>query len=172
MLSEESVFESPWVRLRSARVRTPSKREIDCHIVRVPLEGAGAVLVNSDGRVLLIYRHRFIVDGWGWELPAGRVDEGEDPEYAARREVLEETGWNVGALSHLVTFHTSPGLSDQVSHIFIGRDAVPAAGDIDPDEAAEIRWFSKPELFNLIDKGEITDSFTLCGLLLFAARGL
>nr|MDT0664037.1 NUDIX domain-containing protein [Micromonospora sp. DSM 115978] len=75
--SERKLYESPWVGVSLADVETPSGRRFDHHVVRVPAEGAGAAVVDPLGRVLLIHRHRFAVDRWGWELPAGRVDPGE-----------------------------------------------------------------------------------------------
>lgn len=165
--SEKPLYESPWLEVGLADVETPSGRRIDHHIVRVPAEGAGAVVVDEQGRVLLIHRHRFIIGRWGWELPAGRVDPGEIAETTARREVLEETGWAVEELAHLASFHTSPGLTDQVSHVFHGESPSFLGGDLDPDEADEIRWFSREEIFGLFQENAVTDAFTLCGLLVY-----
>ena len=103
--------------LHLADVAPPSGRRHSHHLVRMPSQGAGAVVVNGAGSVLLVYRHRFIPDSFGWELPAGRIDPGETPERAAAREVREETGWTVHSVRRLCSIHPSPGISDQLSHV-------------------------------------------------------
>src|SRR5258708_17854227 len=74
---------------------------------------ASAVVVRDKDRVLLIHRHRFITDTYGWEIPAGRVEAGEDPMAAAERETLEETGWRPGPLSKLFSSFPSIRPTDQ-----------------------------------------------------------
>jgi 8-oxo-dGTP pyrophosphatase MutT (NUDIX family) len=96
---------------RSPMWRCPADRAFDHHVVRMPAAAAGTVVADPHGGVLLLWRHRFTTDSWGWEVPAGRIDEGETPEQAAAREVLEETGWQPGPLRHLVTYHPHNGSS-------------------------------------------------------------
>jgi 8-oxo-dGTP pyrophosphatase MutT (NUDIX family) len=122
-------------------------------------------MVDECGNVLLIYRYRFIPDHFGWELPAGRVEPSEDPKDAARREAVEETGWEPRELTHLFSVNTSPGLTDQVSHAFLGRHPVRRGRPIDTDESVAMRWCSPGEVRELIQNGEILDVFTLSGLL-------
>src|SRR5437899_5095255 len=116
---ERSVYASPWVSLTLVDVEVPGGERFDHHVVRVPNEAVGTIVTDTDRRVLLLWRHRFITDTWGWEIPAGGVDPGEAPEAAAAREVLEETGWRVADVRRQVTFHPSNGLSDQRFHIFV-----------------------------------------------------
>jgi 8-oxo-dGDP phosphatase len=86
------------------------------------------VVVQPDRGVLMIWRHRFMPDTWGWEIPGGAIDEGESPEDAARRECLEETGWSVtGPMVHLSTHHPSVGLVNQTFHVF-APERPPTAG--------------------------------------------
>lgn len=168
---ETTLYDSPWVRLHLADVETPSGRRHEHHLVRTPTDGAGAIVIDDRGRILLIRRYRFIVDAWGWELPAGRVDPGEAPETAAAREVTEETGWEPADLTHLVTLHTTPGLADQTSHVYLARRARKVAEPTDPDEAAVIRWVALADVRSLLASGEIHDAFTMCGLLWFLTFG-
>src|SRR5258708_23885925 len=89
---------------------------------------ASAVVVRDKDRVLLIHRHRFITDTWGWEIPAGRVEAGEDPIVAAERETLEETGWRPGPLSKLFYYFPSIGPIAQRFNLY------PPAGAQHPGE--------------------------------------
>ena len=116
---ERTLYSSPWVGLRLADVEIPGGERFDHHVVRVPREAAGCVVHDPERGVLLLWRHRFITDTWGWEIPAGATDDGESPAEAAAREVHEETGWRPGPVEHLVTYQPTNGLSDQRFHVFL-----------------------------------------------------
>jgi 8-oxo-dGTP pyrophosphatase MutT (NUDIX family) len=79
-----------------------------------------ATVITRDDKVLLMWRHRHVTDTWGWEIPAGRVEDGETPEHAAAREAEEETGWRPGALRLLVASQPSNGSIDTTHYIFHG----------------------------------------------------
>jgi ADP-ribose pyrophosphatase YjhB (NUDIX family) len=90
--SEKPLYTDPWLDIRLADVELPDGRHLEHRLIRTA-PGAGAVVTDHDGRALLLWRHRFITDTWGWEIPIGKADAGEDPARAAAREVEEETGW-------------------------------------------------------------------------------
>lgn len=127
-------------------------------------------IADSDGpdggiEVLLLFRHRFITDTWGWEIPAGGVDRGETPAAAAARETREETGWELTRPPEPVTvFHPSNGLSDQTFHIFHADGARHVGDPSDPTEASRIEWRSVSDVRSLIAGGRITDGLSLTGL--------
>ena len=100
---ERAIYESPWVWLGQVDVEPPGGDRYWHHVVRLPA-AALAALVDDQDRVLMLWRHRFVPDRWGWELPGGLVDDGEEPAEAANRELAEETGYRAGQLEHLVTF--------------------------------------------------------------------
>ena len=80
---ERSLYDSEWVRLVLTDVELPSGARFEHHVVRMPAPAAGVVVQDPDHvGVLLLWRHRFTTDTWGWEVPAGRVDEGETPVVA------------------------------------------------------------------------------------------
>lgn len=161
---ERAIYQSPWVGLALTTVEPPGVEPFEHHVVRASGPAAGCVVTN-DGQVLLIYRHRFITDTWGWEIPAGRVDDGEPPVEAAVRETLEETGWRAVGTPELVTvFHPSNGLSDQTFHIFHVDGAEHVGDPVDATEASEIAWKSFDEVRDLIATGGITDGLSLTGL--------
>ena len=129
----ESVYESEWVCLTLADVEIPDGERFEHHVVRMPNHAAGTVVHDSERGVLLLWRHRFITDTWGWEIPAGRIDPGETPEHAAARETLEETGWRPGPLRPLVRFQPTNGISDQVFNIFLADGATHVGDPVDVD---------------------------------------
>ena len=120
---ERVLYDSDWVRLVLVDVEVPGAERFEHHVVRLPNQAAGTVVHDPARGVLLLWRHRFITDTWGYEIPAGGLNPGETPIAAAARETLEETGWRAGPLPPLVHFHPTNGLSDQVFHTFIADGA-------------------------------------------------
>jgi 8-oxo-dGTP pyrophosphatase MutT (NUDIX family) len=162
---ERSLYSSPWVGLRLVDVEIPGGRRFEHHVVRVPRQAAGCVVHDPDRGVLLLWRHRFITDTWGWEIPAGAVDEGESPADAAVREAREETGWRPGPVEHLVSYQPSNGLSDQRFNIFLAHGAVHEGDPVDFGEAERIAWRSAAEVRADIARNEVADGLSLTALL-------
>jgi 8-oxo-dGTP pyrophosphatase MutT (NUDIX family) len=162
---EQSLYESPWVNLRLVDVEVPQGPRFDHHVVRMPRPAAGTVVFDPARGVLLLWRHRFITDTWGWEIPAGRVDEGETPIEAARRETLEESGWQPAPLRPLMSYRPFIGTCDQEFHLFLA-DAAEHLGDpLDASEAERVEWVPVERLREEIQAGRVVDGFTLVGVL-------
>ena len=162
---ERALYSSPWVGLRLADVEIPGGKRFKHHVVRVPREAAGCVVHDAKRGVLLLWRHRFITDTWGWEIPAGGIDDGETPAEAAAREVLEETGWRPGPVEHLVTYQPTNGLSDQRFHLFLARGAEHKGDPVDFGEAERIAWRSPTEVRDDIAGDQVADGLSLTALL-------
>ncbi|MEY2571090.1 MAG: hypothetical protein QOE63_1440 [Acidimicrobiaceae bacterium] len=158
---ERSVYESEWVALHLVDVEVPGHGRFEHHVVRMPNQAAGTVVHDPARGLLLLWRHRFITDTWGWEIPAGRIDPGEAPIAAAAREALEETGWQPGPLRPLVTYQPTNGLSDQVFHIFIADGATEVGPPSDPGESERIEWVPLDEVRALVARGEMPDGLSL-----------
>jgi 8-oxo-dGTP pyrophosphatase MutT (NUDIX family) len=120
---------------------------------------------DPDRGILLLWRHRFITDSWGWELPAGRVDEGETLEEAAVRETVEEAGWRPGTLRHLVTYFPINGVADQRFALFLGSDAVEVGPPTDVSEAERVEWLPVARVRDEVRAGRVSDGMSLTGLL-------
>ena len=169
---ERSLYDSEWVRLVLVDVEVPGGERFEHHVVRMPNQAAGALVHDARrGVVLLLWRHRFITDTWGWEIPAGRIDPGETPAQAAAREALEETGWEPGAVRPLFHFQPTNGLSDQVFHIFVADGATREGEPSDPGEAERVEWVPVPELRRLVQDGQVLDGLSLTALLYALAFG-
>lgn len=161
---EQTIYSSPWLSLSLVEVEPPGAERFDHHVVRYPAPAAAVVEVVEGRGVLLMWRHRFTTDTWGWEIPAGRVDSGESTEEAARREMVEETGWVPGALEHLVTFNPANGSTDLQFVIFGSRTAELVGPPTDTTEAERIEWVSEAEVKRLILAGEVRDGLSLAAL--------
>jgi len=120
----------------------------------------------------LLWRHRFITDTWGWEIPAGKVEIGESPIEAGEREALEETGWQPGPLQHLTTFHPTNGMSDHTFHVFLADGATHIGEPTDTSEATRVEWVPVTRVREFIASDDIRDGLSLCGLAVALARGL
>ncbi len=162
---ERVIYESEWVRLALADVEIPGGERFDHHVVRMPNHAAGTVVHDPERGVLLLWRHRFITDTWGWEIPAGRIDPGETPETAAARETLEETGWRPGPLRPLIRYQPTNGISDQVFNIFLAAGAVHVGEPVDRSEAERVEWVDVERLRELIRDGAMLDGLSLTAVL-------
>ncbi len=162
---ERLVYDSPWVRLALTDVEIPGERRFEHHVVRMPAAAAGTVVHDPDRGVLLLWRHRFTTDTWGWEVPAGRIDEGETPAETAARETLEETGWRPGPVRHLTTYFPHNGTSDATFHLFAADGADHVGPPSDPSESERVEWVPVEVLRDEIRAGRVGDGLSLTALL-------
>ena len=166
MHGERALYESDWISLVLTDVELPDGQRFEHHVVRIPQEASAVVVHDPERGVLLLHRHRFVVDAWGWEVPGGRIDDGETPAEAGARETLEETGWRPGPLRPLFAYHPMSGVADQRFHVFLAEGAT---YEQEPDHVVTdcVEWVSVPDLRRLIAAGEVTDGFSLTALLWF-----
>lgn len=162
--SEQPLYQDEWLDIRLADVEITGGRHLSHRLIRTP-PGAGAVVMDGQQRVLLLWRHRFITDTWGWEIPIGKIDPGESPAEAAAREVEEETGWRPGPLRPLLYLQPTPGISDSEHHIFRADGATFIGPPSDDWEAKQVSWVPLAEVRGLIDKRDISAGTTVAALL-------
>lgn len=162
--NERALYTDEWLDIRISDVELPDGRLLDHRWIRTPA-GAGVVAIDGAGRVLLIWRHRFITGAWGWEVPIGRVEAGETPVQAAAREFEEETGWRAGPLRHLIDVDPTPGLSDSRHHIYTTGEATQIGDPADAYESAKIEWVPLSGVRAMIGRGEIPAATTVAALL-------
>jgi ADP-ribose pyrophosphatase len=142
---------------------------IDREIVH---HAGSAVMLARDarGRILLVRQFRLPARRRLWELPAGRLDGGETPLAAARRELAEETGYRARRWRRLVAFYPSPGYCSEKMTIFVAEGLTAGPARPEADESIRARWFSMAEIRRLVRRGRIIDGKTLVGILLHEAR--
>jgi 8-oxo-dGTP pyrophosphatase MutT (NUDIX family) len=163
---ERVIYDNPWVRLGQVDVQLPDGERYWHHVVRFQ-RAALMVLLDDQNRVLLLWRHRIVQDRWGWELPGGLVDEGEQPADAACRELEEETGYRAGRVEHLINFQPMAGKVDSEHSVFVGRDPERIGEPTEVNEAARVEWVPLDSVPGLIVAGDIWNAGSLAALLRF-----
>ena len=155
-------------KLYSENISTNRGVTFDLELIRHP--GAAAIVpVLDDGTVLLLSQYRHAVGQRIWEIPAGTLDLNETPEACARRELVEETGFEALRWKKLGEIRPLPGYSDERIHLFLADKLNPAKQALDDDEILEVRPRPFTEALEMIYTGRIQDAKSICGLL-FAAR--
>jgi 8-oxo-dGTP pyrophosphatase MutT (NUDIX family) len=168
VVSERSLYRDQWLDVRTADVALPDGRRLDHRLIRMS-PSAGAVVVDAGRQVLLIWRHRFITGQWGWEIPMGMIDPGEDPATAAAREVAEETGWQIRNLRPLLTAQPTPGILNAPHRIFLASEATQMGEPADRFESSRIGWVPLADVPGLIAAEQIVSYATMASLLLVLA---
>ncbi len=158
------------VRVNTERVTLPNGTELMLDVVSHP--GAAAVVpFVSDHEVLLIHQYRHATGGTLLEVPAGKIDPGEDPEQCAVRELQEEAGRRAGRLESLGWIWTSPGFTDERIFLFAGFELETVPSQPDEDELIEPVILSLSDALERVWRGELTDAKS-CLALIHAAHRL
>lgn len=166
--SKRLIHEGRVFSLYSETIRTNKGGSFDLEVIRHP--GAAAIVpIQADGTVLLLSQYRHAVGGRIWEIPAGTLDPGETPEVCARRELVEETGFDAGCWEKLGEITPVPGYSDERIHLYLASELTVAEQALDDDEILEVHTRPFSEAIDMIHTGKIQDAKSICGLL-FAAR--
>ena len=126
----------------------------------------GIVALKENGDIVMVKQYRKAVEQVLLELPAGKLEQGENPLDCAARELTEETGYTAGDLRYLVSFYTSPGFSNEIMHMFLATNLKEGKKDPDDDEMVETVEISRDRAIDMILKGEIKDGKTIAGILL------
>lgn len=159
-----TVYDSPWVRVELADVEIPGGERFEHHVLAMPRTSNTAVVTDHQERVLLLYRHRFISGRWGWEVPGGWGDPGEQPIDTIRREIEEETGWRPGQVSVMTDYFAMTGISDAHFTVFHATQCEHVGERTDTSESSRVEWVPLDVVRKLVTTGEVTDGPSLAAL--------
>ena len=175
-VSTRRVYTGRVVNLDVDTVRFPDGSTGDLEIIRHP--GASAIVPilgdvgAPDPTLVLIRQYRYAGSGYLYEIPAGRLNPGEDPRECALRELLEETGFRAGEMDPLYTMFTTPGFTDERIHVFHASQLVQETAAREPDEFMSVEPMPLSAALALIKTGVISDSKTALAILHVAQFGL
>jgi ADP-ribose pyrophosphatase len=171
-LDSRRIYTGRVVRLDLDTVRFPDGSTGQLELIRHP--GAAAIVpcasdpAETDPTILLIRQYRYATGGPLWEIPAGTLDAGEDPEACARRELLEETGVTARRLERLTSIWTTPGFTNEVIHLYLATGLTTGEPSRERDEFIEVVPQPLSRVLALIRDGEIRDAKTVVAILYMA----
>ncbi len=162
IISSNEVFKNKLFAVTDEVAIDPDGFEIQRNIIRHP-GSAVMMAVDELQRILLVRQFRLPASQELWELPAGKLDPGEQPIEAARRELREETGFQAKRWTHLAGFWPSPGYVGEKMDIFLAEDLTEGKQELMDDERIKIQWFDSSEVGEMIRSGQIEDGKTIIG---------
>ena len=164
-LERTTIYESEHVCLYADKVRLPSGYIIEkYHQIHYPKEAVAVVIFNEKNDILFIHNRRYTVGHLEWEIPAGKIEEGEQLEIAAEREAKEETGCELQELKYMCSQNPANGMSDAVVHVFAAR-VLTESQIIDTDEVSNKRWFKEEEYLELLRTNGTKDGVSMLAIL-------
>ncbi len=167
LLSSRVVYRGPVFRVTTDQVVEPSGVRVRRDIVR----HSGSVVIlavderRSGPRVLLERQYRHAAEDYLWELPAGRIDQGESEQAAAKRELLEETGYTARRWQRILKFYASPGFVDETMAVYLARGLRPGNAQPEEDEVIYKRFFPLATAVRMAISGGIRDAKTIASVL-------
>ena len=147
----------------------PDGSSAEMEVVQHP-GGAAVVALNANNEVCLLRQYRHVFGAWVWELPAGKRDNGEHPLLTAQRELAEEAGLTARDWQPLGEMWSSPGVFDEVVHLYVARDLTTVPTGTEAHEFVEVHWLPLADALARARTPEVVDAKTVMGLFRAAAQ--
>jgi ADP-ribose pyrophosphatase len=174
MISSETLFEGPLFRVVHDKLiepgGRPSERDIIRHHGSVVILAIDNTKNKRDPWIVIERQYRHAAGQFLWELPAGKLDPGEDALAGAQRELAEETGYSAKKWKPLVEYYASPGFLGESMKVFVAEDLVAGEAHPEDDEQIDFRLVKLSDAVKMIEKGAILDGKTLTAVLLYARK--
>ncbi|MEJ2746946.1 MAG: NUDIX hydrolase [Anaerolineae bacterium] len=168
-LSSREIYQNKWMRLREDVAEMPDGRSTIYGVIECA-DCVGVLPFVDDDHVVMVRQFRYVFgEDHRWEMPTGGVKPGETAEFAARRELQEEAGYNAAELRHVSTYFTSKSIMREVGHLYIGRHLTKVEAAPDDTEFFEIAVMPFNKVLQMVNASEIRDSMTVITVL-HAAR--
>lgn len=165
MLKSERVFDGQLLKVRKDQVILPNGKEAVREWIEHP--GAAAIVpVLSDGRIVMVKQYRYPMGKVTLEIPAGKLDPNETPIDCAIRELKEETGYTAHKIEHITTIGTAMAFSNEVIHLYIAENLDAGKQCPDEDEFINAAVFTRKEIDQMVQSGQIDDAKTIVALLM------
>ncbi len=165
VLSSKEVYDNKWIRVTEYDVINPSGGKGIYGKVHFKNRAIGVVVLDEDLNTYLVGQYRFALGQYTWEIPEGGGQLDEDPLEAAKRELQEEAGITADKWEKVLDFHLSNSVSDEYGHVYLAREL--HFGKAEPEETEELAVRKLPfeEAYQMVLRGEITDSLSVAGIL-------
>ena len=169
VIASQQVYRGRRIGLRVDTVTMPSGRQTTREVAEYP-NCVAVVALDSDGSVVLVRQYRHPVGRELLEVPAGGVDEGEEPKDTALRELEEETGYRAGKMERIGGVYAAPGYSTEFMHLFLATELKAGDSRVEEDEIIEVVPVPLKRIRGMIQSGEICDGKSVIGLLTLLAN--
>lgn len=164
-ISVSKIYKGGIIEVEAQKVTLPDGRTASRDIIRHP--GAAAIIpINDKNEVYMVRQFRKPIESVLLEIPAGKLDHGEDPKICAERELKEETGLTAAEIKHLVSVYSTPGFSDEVLHIYSATGLSEGETCADEDEFISCEKIHMEKLIDMVLNNEINDAKSVIGILL------
>ena len=171
LISSEVVYQGPLFRVHKDKLIEPgglhSERDVIRHNGSVVILAIDKSKSKKDPWIVMERQYRHAANQFLWELPAGKMDAGEEPLAAAKRELAEETGYSAKNWAPLVEYWASPGFLGETMKVFVADGLIAGEAKPEEDEKIDFRLVKLSEVFKMIKKGAIHDGKTLVSVLLY-----
>ena len=164
-ISSERIYEGKILNLRKDKVHVKDNKTSYREIVEHN-GGVALAAITPEGRMVMVKQFRKAAEKAILEVPAGKIEKGEDHALTAERELKEETGYSAGKIEFITSFYSSIGYSTEVIYLYLATDLTPGETDFDDNESIEILEYDLPELKKMIFSNEIEDAKTIAAILL------
>lgn len=164
-LESKIVFDGQLLKVYCDKVELPNGKEASREFIKHP--GAVAVVpITEDGKIVLVRQYRHPIGKTMLEVPAGKLDKGEQPDECALRELEEETGYIANNIKKMASIYTTPGFTDEVIHLYKADNLKLSKQCPDEDEFLDVEVYTKEEVKMMITNGTINDSKSMLAILL------
>lgn len=164
-MKRKHIYKGKIIDLVQETVRVnPGEPEATFEIVRHP-GGAVVAAISENRQVCLLRQYRYVVDRWLWELPAGKIDNNESPNHTVVRELREEAGLKADRWHYLGEIISSPGILDEVLHLFVAQGLSEVGIHHEPHEYIEVHWIDLDKALDMAASGEISDAKSIINLI-------
>lgn len=162
------IFRGRIIELEVETVELPNGTTLELETVRHP-GGAAVVVLDGQGRICLLRQYRPVIGDWLWEVPAGKIDDGEPPLATAQRELAEEAGLAAARWEELGYMISSPGVFTERVHLYLARDLAAVPDSPHPSEIFELHWVPLPDALAQARSGAISDAKSVIAIFRAAA---